>query len=78
MIEIKEMKPYALKAGDLVFLKNENAKLYRVLAPADANGTIQLHLIDGSPVDVYNVHVSRIKMMMMTSDFVKPVHVVFD
>lgn len=60
MIEIKEMKPYSLKAGDLVFLKNENAKLYRVLAPTDANGTIQLHLVDGSPVDVYNVHVDCI------------------
>lgn len=78
MIEIEEMKPYALKAGDLVFLKNEGAKLYRVLAPADANGTIQLHLVDGSPVDVYNVNVDCIKIMMMTSDFVKPVHVVFD
>lgn len=78
MIEIEEMKPYALKAGDLVFIKNEGAKLYRVLAPADANGTIQLHLVDGSPVDVYNVHVSCIKIMMMTSDFVKPVKVVFD
>lgn len=60
MIEIEEMKPYALKAGDLVFLKNEGAKLYRVLAPADANGTIQLHLVDGRPVDVYNVNVSCI------------------
>ena len=78
MIEIEEMKPYALKAGDLVFLKNEGAKLYRVLALADANGTIQLHLVDGSPVDVYNVNVSCIKIMMMTSDFVKPVKVVFD
>jgi len=60
MIEIEEMKPYALKAGDLVFLKNEGAKLYRVLAPADANGTIQLHLVEGRPVDVYNVHVDCI------------------
>lgn len=60
MIEIEEMKPYTLKAGDLVQLKNENVKLYRVLAPADANGTIQLHLIGGSPVDVYNVNVSCI------------------
>lgn len=78
MIEIEEMKPYVLKAGDLVFLKNEGAKLYRVLAPADANGTIQLHLVDGRPVDVYNVNVSCIKIMMMTSDFIKPVKVVFD
>ena len=78
MIEIEEMKPYSLKAGDLVFLKNEGAKLYRVLAPADVNGIIQLHLVDGRPVDVYNVHVDCIKIMMMTSDFVKPVHVVFD
>lgn len=60
MIEIEEMEPYSLKAGDLVLLKNENAKSYRVLAPADANGTIQLHLVGGSPVDVHNVHVDCI------------------
>ena len=59
MIEIKEMRCYAIKPRDIVKYDNKD---YMVWAPIDNNGTVQLYQIEGRPIDVINVNVCDIDL----------------